>query len=71
MFTSEEILLNLWRTDSALGNTSKTNGEYIHWTFVQDTTEPYLCGTSYRQAKSKYIAYSGQITNYKTMYAKL
>ena len=71
MFTANEILLNLWRTDEALGNTSKINGENIHWTFVEDTTEPYLFGTSYRQTKSKYIAYSGECTNYKTLYCKL
>ena len=71
MFTANEILLNLWETDEALGNTSKINGEYIHWTFVEDTTEPYLFGRSYRQKKSKYIAYSGECTNYKTLYAKI
>ena len=69
-FTANEILLNLWRTDTTF-NTSKINGEYIHWTFSEEKDEPFLFGTTYRNKKSKFIAYSGECTNYKTKYAKL
>ena len=71
MFTAQEILLNLWRTDAPTGNTSKINGQYVYWTFAENKEEPYICGKNNRTTKSKYIAYSGECTNYKTLYAKL
>ena len=71
MFTSNEILLNLYRTDTNTFNTSKINGQYVYWTFSEDKSEPYLFGTTYRSQKAKYIAYQGECTNYKTLYAKL
>ena len=71
MFTANQILLNLYRSDTKLFNTSKIDGQYIYWTFVEEEKEPYLFGTTYRSSKAKFIAYNGECTNYKTFYAKL
>ena len=71
MFTAQQILLNLWRTSPNVDNTSHINGNYVYWTFTEDTSEPYIMGSTSRQVKSKYIAYCGECTGYKTLYAKL
>lgn len=71
MFTAQQILLNFWRSTPNFNNTSKVNGNYVYWTFAEDTSEPYIMGSTQRQVKSKYIAYCGECTDYKTLYAKL
>ena len=38
MFTAQEILLNLWRTAPNVDNTSKIDGQYVYWTFAEDTS---------------------------------
>ncbi len=55
MFTANEILLNLYKSDPSTFNTSKINGQYIYWTFSEDKTEPYLFGTTYKSKKANYF----------------